>query len=99
MSSVQRIVAGVPVSFPFAPYPAQMAVMAKTVAALNSGHHALLEAPTGSGTAIYLYLLQWSRSEISWKSPSRPLLVLALLMSQGKPWRSFAPLSHGRSMK
>lgn len=53
MASVQRVVAGVPIAFPFAPYPAQMAVMAKTIAALTSGHSALLEAPTGSGTTRY----------------------------------------------
>ncbi|KAJ1976120.1 hypothetical protein H4R34_004093 [Dimargaris verticillata] len=47
-------IAGVPVRFPFQPYPAQLAMMAKIITALNRRENALLESPTGSGKSLAL---------------------------------------------
>ncbi|KAJ1971713.1 hypothetical protein H4R35_005102 [Dimargaris xerosporica] len=47
-------IAGVPVRFPFPPYPAQLAMMAKIITALNRQENALLESPTGSGKSLAL---------------------------------------------
>ncbi len=45
---------GVPLMFPFQPYPSQMALMSRMILAMNKREHALLEAPTGSGKTMAL---------------------------------------------
>lgn len=48
------MVAGVPITLPFKPYPSQLAVMSHVVQAISNSNHALLESPTGSGKTIAL---------------------------------------------
>ncbi|KAI9270400.1 hypothetical protein BDA99DRAFT_501656 [Phascolomyces articulosus] len=56
---------GIPVEFPFQPYPAQIQMMSKIVKALKEKKNALLESPTGSGKslAILCASLAWSEYE------------------------------------
>eukprot|EP01047_Picozoa_sp_COSAG01_P079140 COSAG01_NODE_14894_length_1397_cov_11.770416_1_plen_300_part_00 len=55
-SFATRSIGGVGVAFPsgLKPHPPQLALMAKVVAALRNGKHALLEAPTGTGKSLAL---------------------------------------------
>ena len=59
------LVAGVPVSTPFKPYPAQLALMGGCIKAFKNGTNALLESPTGSGKTMALLCssLGWQRWE------------------------------------
>ena len=50
----QFTLCSVDVSFPFQPYPSQMALMSQLLKSLNSKTHALLESPTGSGKTLAL---------------------------------------------
>lgn len=55
-------IGGVPIKFPYSsPYVPQKQLMFQTIRALNEGHHALLESPTGSGKslAILCSVLAW----------------------------------------
>jgi regulator of telomere elongation helicase 1 len=45
---------GVPVDFPFEPYDCQRIYMEKVIQALQTGQHALLESPTGTGKTLCL---------------------------------------------
>ncbi|KAL1928650.1 hypothetical protein VTP01DRAFT_2436 [Rhizomucor pusillus] len=56
---------GVPVEFPFQPYPAQIQMMAKVMQALKNKQNTLLESPTGSGKslAILCATLAWREYE------------------------------------
>ena len=57
---------GVYIDFPFAkPYPAQMQMMSKIIAALKGKENALLESPTGSGKSLALLcsVLAWVGNE------------------------------------
>ncbi|CDH53830.1 low quality protein: fanconi anemia group jprotein [Lichtheimia corymbifera JMRC:FSU:9682] len=56
---------GVPVEFPFQPYPAQLQMMVKIIQALKKKQNALLESPTGSGKslAILCAALAWREFE------------------------------------
>jgi regulator of telomere elongation helicase 1 len=58
---------GVPVHFPFKPYPCQEAYMGKVMDALFRSEHALLESPTGTGKTLCLLCaaLAWQREEAS----------------------------------
>jgi regulator of telomere elongation helicase 1 len=51
------VVRGVPVSFPYTPYPCQVDYMAKVLEALDGGTNALLESPTGTGKTLSLLCL------------------------------------------
>lgn len=46
-------ISGCDVVFPRQPYGVQLAFMAKLIRAIDSGHNALLEAPTGCGTLLH----------------------------------------------
>jgi Rad3-related DNA helicase len=48
------VVRGVPVSFPYTPYPCQVDYMTKVIEALDGGTNALLESPTGTGKTLSL---------------------------------------------
>jgi Rad3-related DNA helicase len=48
---VRKIISGVELEFPFQPYPNQLVMMNKVLNALNAHQNALLESPTGTGTA------------------------------------------------
>lgn len=62
---------GIDVDFPFAtPYPAQKAIMAKTMVALKSSENALLESPTGTGKT--LSLLASTLAYQSWLQKQKP---------------------------
>lgn len=50
----EYVISGIPIYFPYEPYPSQMEMMKNTISALNSGHGALLESPTGSGKTLAL---------------------------------------------
>ena len=43
---------GVDVAFPYDAYACQLALMDRTIAALSSATHALLESPTGTGKTL-----------------------------------------------
>jgi Rad3-related DNA helicase len=63
----QRVpIGGVPVLFPFKPYPSQRAMMAKVIQSLNQGANALLESPTGSGKSLALLC-----SSLAWVTQQR----------------------------
>ena len=47
-------VRGVPIRFPFEPYPCQKAYMERVVEALQTKENALLESPTGTGKVSVL---------------------------------------------
>lgn len=54
-SNVKRLrIGGVDVAFPFSPYPSQVAVMGRVIAACERKECALLESPTGSGKTLAL---------------------------------------------
>jgi regulator of telomere elongation helicase 1 len=55
---------GCEIMFPFEPYQAQLNFMEKLVQALQSGHNALLESPTGTGKTLCLLCgsLGWRQS-------------------------------------
>ena len=85
---------GVPVHFPpgKTPFPPQLAVMSKTVAALSSGRNALLESPTGTGKTLALLCatLSWQDAELlrfangdSGEAPARTPLALAYETNAG----------------
>ncbi|ORZ11058.1 helicase C-terminal domain-domain-containing protein [Absidia repens] len=59
-------ISGVPVQFPFPPYPAQIQMIAKIVQSLKKSENALLESPTGSGKSLALLCgtLAWRQYEI-----------------------------------
>ncbi|KAJ1653340.1 Fanconi anemia group J protein [Dispira simplex] len=59
---------GVSVRFPFQPYPAQLAMMAKIVQALNRKENALLESPTGSGKSLAILCAALAWQEMHHKS-------------------------------
>jgi len=52
---------GVPVDFPYTPYPCQVTYMARVLEALDTGSNALLESPTGTGKTLCLLcaVLAW----------------------------------------
>eukprot|EP00939_MAST-03C_sp_MAST-3C-sp1_P002617 g2617.t1 len=58
---------GVHVNFPFVPYDCQVKYMTKVIEALQSGEHALLESPTGTGKTLSLLCatLAWQRSQMA----------------------------------
>ena len=76
---------GVPVEFPFSPYPCQVDYMDKVLEALMTGNNALLESPTGTGKTVCLLCaaLAWQNNEkrgktnklsIGYNLPSQPPL-------------------------
>lgn len=54
---------GIKVMFPFQPYKTQIDYMTNVVQALQKGHHAMLESPTGTGKTLSLLCssLAWSQ--------------------------------------
>ncbi len=56
---------GIPVLFPFKPYPSQIKYMKCVVRALNGGKNALLESPTGTGKTLSLLCsaLAWQKKQ------------------------------------
>lgn len=72
MSSPGRLAfMGIDVDFPFStPYPAQKAIMAKTMVALKQSENALLESPTGTGKT--LSLLASSLGYQTWLQSQKP---------------------------
>lgn len=52
---------GVTVEFPYDAYPCQLTYMASVIRALETGQHALLESPTGTGKTLCLLcaVLAW----------------------------------------
>jgi regulator of telomere elongation helicase 1 len=46
--------AGVPVQFPYEPYPCQIEFMKSVLGAVSTKQHALLESPTGTGKTLCL---------------------------------------------
>lgn len=51
---VEIVVSGVPISFPFQPYPAQVEYMESVIRCLQRGANGLLESPTGTGKTLCL---------------------------------------------
>ena len=47
-------ISGIPIKYPFKPYPSQIQFMDKLIRALNGRQHALLESPTGTGKTMAL---------------------------------------------
>nr|CAB3226220.1 Fanconi anemia group J protein homolog [Phallusia mammillata] len=48
------MISGVPVKFPFKPYPSQLSLMNRIINGLQNRQHCLLESPTGSGKSLAL---------------------------------------------
>ena len=59
---------GVEVEFPKDPYPCQIDYMTKVMSALQSGHNALLESPTGTGKTLCLLC-----SCLAWQNRQRQI--------------------------
>ncbi|KAH8245486.1 hypothetical protein KR032_010889 [Drosophila birchii] len=63
----ESIIAGIPVHFPFEPYPVQRAYMEKVIQCLRDGTNGVLESPTGTGKTLSLLCssLAWIRTRQS----------------------------------
>jgi Rad3-related DNA helicase len=63
---VASILLGVPVDFPYRPYPCQIAMLGKIIKALQQSKNCLLESPTGTGKTLTLLCaaLAWQQKEI-----------------------------------
>ena len=61
----KHIICGIPVDFPFEPYPCQLIYMEQVIHSLQSKEHALLESPTGTGKTLCLLCatLAWQEHE------------------------------------
>ncbi|KAJ2447325.1 hypothetical protein GGF42_005471 [Coemansia sp. RSA 2424] len=57
-------ISGIPVHFPFQPYPSQLGMMSHMIRALNGAQNTMVESPTGSGKSLALLcaVLAWRRS-------------------------------------
>ncbi len=57
---------GVPVDFPYKPYPCQIAMLGRIIKALQQSKNCLLESPTGTGKTLTLLCaaLSWQQKEI-----------------------------------
>ncbi|KAJ2745055.1 hypothetical protein GGI20_002464 [Coemansia sp. BCRC 34301] len=57
-------ISGVPVHFPFQPYPSQLGMMSHMIRALNSAQNTMIESPTGSGKSLALLcaVLAWRQA-------------------------------------
>ncbi|PNW86513.1 hypothetical protein CHLRE_02g089608v5 [Chlamydomonas reinhardtii] len=60
-------IAGIPVEFPFDPYPCQRDFMESVIKALQQGKNALLESPTGTGKTLCLLC-----STLAWRESLKP---------------------------
>ncbi|GFR40211.1 hypothetical protein Agub_g777, partial [Astrephomene gubernaculifera] len=60
-------IAGIPVEFPFEPYPCQRDFMESVITALQQGKNALLESPTGTGKTLCLLC-----STLAWRESLKP---------------------------
>lgn len=88
-SGVKKLhIAGVEVAFPFSPYPSQIAVMSKVIAACEKKECALLESPTGSGKTLALLcssagpLATWFLFSIS--RSLLPSLIILFVITAGR---------------
>nr|XP_016931748.1 regulator of telomere elongation helicase 1 homolog [Drosophila suzukii] len=63
----ESLIAGIPVHFPFEPYPVQRAYMEKVIQCLRDGTNGVLESPTGTGKTLSLLCssLAWIRTRQS----------------------------------
>ncbi|KAH8266752.1 hypothetical protein KR026_000071 [Drosophila bipectinata] len=63
----ESLIAGIPVHFPFEPYPVQRAYMEKVIQCLKDGTNGVLESPTGTGKTLSLLCssLAWIRTRQS----------------------------------
>ncbi|KPI87719.1 putative helicase [Leptomonas seymouri] len=68
---VEVVVSGIPISFPFPPYPAQVEYMQSVIHCLQNGVNGLLESPTGTGKTLCLLC-----STLGWLAASAPPTVL-----------------------
>ena len=60
---------GVPVRFPYEPYEQQQMYLQKCIEALQSGCHAVLESPTGTGKTLCLLASVLAYRELIFKGP------------------------------
>jgi len=60
------LMSGVPVDFPYQPYPCQIAMLGKIIKALQQSKNCLLESPTGTGKTLTLLCaaLSWQQKEL-----------------------------------
>lgn len=82
-------VQGVDVEFPFRPYPAQLALMARAIKALSSSSHALLESPTGSGksAALLCAALAWHKQHKAQQQKAHQALLIQHEANDNAAWR------------
>ena len=66
---------GIPVYFPYEPYPTQLEYMRSVIVSLRTGENALLESPTGTGKTLCLLCasLAWLRYEKERRKASGPM--------------------------
>ncbi|KAI4462777.1 dna repair dead helicase rad3/xp-d subfamily member [Holotrichia oblita] len=64
---------GIPVSFPFEPYPLQKAYMEKVIDCLQNETNGVLESPTGTGKTLSLLC-----SSLAWLSMKKAQLRLTM---------------------
>ena len=60
------MIGGIPVKFPYKPYPSQLSMMSKIIKGLQNGKHCLLESPTGSGKTLALLC-----SALAWQEDAK----------------------------
>jgi len=87
---------GIPVHFPFTPYPCQTDYMTKVIDALNKSQNALLESPTGTGKTLSLLCaaLAWQREQARFLPQNNTSQDVS--SSQSNPQNSTATPQRGR---
>ncbi|KAI8336223.1 hypothetical protein BC941DRAFT_428637 [Chlamydoabsidia padenii] len=84
-------ISGVPVQFPFPPYPAQIQMMVKIIQSLNRSENALLESPTGSGKSLALLCgtLAWRQHEIKKAADEEKLQQETIAAANREKWNNY----------
>ncbi|KAL4419625.1 hypothetical protein ABPG77_008566 [Micractinium sp. CCAP 211/92] len=88
----QYTIGGCQVHFPHQAYGVQLSFMSKVIAALEGGHNALLEAPTGSGKTLSLLC-----SALAWQVREKQRIEEGLAAEKAAAQEAGAALGEGDS--
>jgi regulator of telomere elongation helicase 1 len=72
---VEVVVSGIPISFPFTPYSAQLEYMHSVIQCLQGGTNGLLESPTGTGKTLCLLCSTLGWLAATKPSPQQPMVL------------------------